>query len=154
MAGMMALHFLRTLKRLLEGDAIYPTRFPEGALADGDSLATDPESGLQIRLVYVRLPSGTAHITVDTCIPGRGLAAVDMAIAPEHFGRTDEEFEKLWVLPAMTILANMLRRAQPCQHSDASTEPHQCPYEADVHNDPSYLCRCCPQCTEACSREI
>lgn len=41
-----------------------------------------------------------------------------------------------------------------CSHVEALQEPHECPYQSDVNNNPSYRCRCCKQCEQDCSDAV
>jgi hypothetical protein len=40
-----------------------------------------------------------------------------------------------------------------CGRNPAS-EPHTCPYAADVHDDEETLCNCCDECTQECADDI
>lgn len=40
-----------------------------------------------------------------------------------------------------------------CGKNPAS-EPHPCPYQSDLHNDPSFMCVCCDKCIGECARDV
>lgn len=31
---------------------------------------------------------------------------------------------------------------------------HECPYQADVHNDSTFQCNCCENCTHECAMDV
>lgn len=33
-------------------------------------------------------------------------------------------------------------------------DTHECPYAADVNNEPNSECNCCPECTQQCADDI
>lgn len=39
-------------------------------------------------------------------------------------------------------------------HPHIETEPHQCPYQTDVGDDPDFLCTCCDDCFHQCAMDI
>ncbi len=43
-------------------------------------------------------------------------------------------------------------------HSDcrneASEEPHGCPYQENVNNNPDFECKCCEECMHQCCMDI
>jgi len=41
-----------------------------------------------------------------------------------------------------------------CAHTTPDIEPHPCPFQADVHDDPVFRCRCCEDCRMECLWEI
>jgi len=41
-----------------------------------------------------------------------------------------------------------------CKCGKVGAEEHQCPYDADIHNDPDSMCNCCKECTRNCSDDI
>jgi hypothetical protein len=51
-----------------------------------------------------------------------------------------EELEMLWI-----------RR---CSHSVPGTEPHVCPYRAEIGDDVETLCLCCEACEQECADDI
>jgi hypothetical protein len=42
----------------------------------------------------------------------------------------------------------------PTCHKNPSTDDHPCPFESDVHNDPTKMCNCCSACETECARAI
>lgn len=38
--------------------------------------------------------------------------------------------------------------------NDATTEPHECPYQIDMGDVRDDYCFCCPQCVDACKDAI
>lgn len=40
-----------------------------------------------------------------------------------------------------------------CQTNDA-TEPHPCPYKAEIGDDAETLCNCCADCEYECAQDI
>lgn len=38
--------------------------------------------------------------------------------------------------------------------NEATKEIHECPYQADVNNDPSDHCYCCEACQHECAMDI
>lgn len=46
-----------------------------------------------------------------------------------------------------------IEKCPNCSVNDA-TEPHSCPYRADINNDPDSLCTCCADCEHECAMDI
>lgn len=44
-------------------------------------------------------------------------------------------------------------KCERCGVNDA-TEPHSCPYKADINDDPDTLCTCCSECANECAMDI
>lgn len=38
--------------------------------------------------------------------------------------------------------------------NEATEELHECPYQADVNNDPTPICDCCEDCASECAADI
>ncbi len=45
-------------------------------------------------------------------------------------------------------------RDKPEHERGKATEHHQCQFEIEVHDDPAWLCRCCPECQYKCAEEV
>jgi len=41
-----------------------------------------------------------------------------------------------------------------CSCPGDKPEPHECPFQADVHDDHEFLCRCCAKCENECRDDI
>ena len=41
-----------------------------------------------------------------------------------------------------------------CGCRDEAGDYHECPYAADVDNNPDSECNCCPKCTQSCADDI
>ncbi len=44
--------------------------------------------------------------------------------------------------------------AYHCGHPDEAPEIHLCPFQGDIHNDPTPCCYCCERCEQDCADDI
>ncbi len=43
---------------------------------------------------------------------------------------------------------------QKCGKPIARADLHSCPFQADVHDDPTPVCNCCDDCAQECADDI
>lgn len=85
---------------------------------------------------------------------GAGKALLDHVInaAKEKFGELPTG-AMLHASASHIMFAHKNGGSFRCDHPDTE-EPHGCPFQEDIHNDPEFRCHCCASCTKECADGI